>query len=291
MCLHDAPERLAGQLAQRLAGPVAVTDLDQALVDRDLAQPTALPAMAAAVSAHRSSGLEMIASSLHLAEPLGDRRGLGPRPRSSSGMPGVRPDSAVPVAAVRPCRTTRTKVTHRLYGERLRSARRPVRGVLSPRCGCRRPVGDDEADRAETHLVTGLDRDPGRHPPAVQPGAVRRAEVGQQPLVLLGYSRACQRDTLRSASVKSQAIARPMVNRRPCCGGSGSGGSGPLAPGQLSLGCAHSLRASDPVARSRAIRTGQPFPQPFAACGAAGAADGPPSTRSCGRSVKSSAEL
>ena len=64
---------------------------------------------------HRSSGLVMIASSGTAASRAPSASACA-RPRSSREMPGVQPVSAVPVGAVRPCRTTRTKVTARLYG-------------------------------------------------------------------------------------------------------------------------------------------------------------------------------
>jgi len=54
--------------------------------------------MTAAVWAQRSSGLEMIASSRTWASRSAAAAAWA-RPRSSSGIPGVRPDSAVPVAA------------------------------------------------------------------------------------------------------------------------------------------------------------------------------------------------
>src|SRR5712691_1027649 len=48
-----------------------------------------------------------------------------------------------------------------------------------------RAVGDDERDRAKGDLIAGLYLHGLRHAPAVEPGPVGRAEVGQQPAVLL----------------------------------------------------------------------------------------------------------
>src|SRR5258706_8107488 len=136
-------------------------------------------AIVAAVCAHRSSGLEMIPSSGTWASRSATAAAWA-WPLSSSGMPGVRPASAVPVAAVRPCRTTSTRVTHRLYGvpppgcaeHVLVAAGGPMLGGWRL-VSAGRAVGDDEADRAEADVVAWLDRNPGRHPPAVQPGPVR----------------------------------------------------------------------------------------------------------------------
>ncbi len=94
---------------------------------------TRAAAMMPAVSRQRSSGLLMIASSGRRASRSPTARACA-RPRSSSDIPGVQPASAWPVAAVRPCLTSRTVVTRAtLAGLRTCAARRGRAGV--PRAG------------------------------------------------------------------------------------------------------------------------------------------------------------
>src|ERR1019366_65761 len=127
------------------------------------------PAIAAAVWRQRSSGLLTIASSRTGPSRAASTSACA-RPRSSSGMPGVQPVSTVPVGAVSPCRTSRTKVTPRLYGLPAVAAGRLGRPTASaqPDAGGGDPQrdvgnviaghGEDRADErvGEQHVVIGI---------------------------------------------------------------------------------------------------------------------------------------
>ena len=198
----------------------------------------------------------MIASSLTWASRSATAAAWA-RPRSSSGIPGVRPDSAVPVAAVRPCRTTRTRVTHRLYG--VLCAR-----VVSALTGRSVMTKLTEPKR---HLVARLDRDACRHPPAIQPGSVGRAEVGQQPLLFLGVQPGVP---ARHAQVGEREIAGhraadgepPVRLRRQAQRGSAAAGGRQLGL-PLSSQMPRGRSAGLPV--TAMLEQAQPLPQHLAA--------------------------
>ena len=111
MGLHHTPQRILGQPLERLARPVPVLDLGELLVlldrgrgavprggDRLRGFPAAVER--AVMIASRGTSASRAASAPACA-----------RPRSSSGIPGVRPVRTFPVPAVSPCRTSKTNVT------------------------------------------------------------------------------------------------------------------------------------------------------------------------------------
>src|ERR1700722_13420227 len=127
----------------------------------------------ATVCLHRSSGLVTIAARAPSVRACA-------RPRSSRPTPGVQPVSTCPVVAVRPCRTSRTVVTYPDFRTSTASSRHqePLTRDHGPRL-TERVLGVAEADQvARGHLDLAADA------PAVDPGAVGRLQVGEQPAVL-----------------------------------------------------------------------------------------------------------
>ena len=208
MGLHHPPQRVLGQLLQRLAGPVAV------LAPRRPARrsasrrgrPSGRAATASAVSRQRSSGLVMIASRGSAASRAASARGLRPAPlvqRDAGGPPGQdvarsrRSGRAGPAEPVVTCPT--------LAGPG---------GAPAALTGA-----DDEHRGAEHHVITGLDRHRLADSPAVHPGAVGGPErrSSTQPSARRS-SRACQRDTEVCSMSRSHEASRPMVKLVACPG-------------------------------------------------------------------------
>ena len=127
-----------------------------------------------------------------------------------------------------------------------------------PLDGAGRRAAEERLHVAEADQVAGPDRDLAAHPPAVDPGAVGRLQVGQQPAVLVRSSGACRRETVMSAIARSQLASRPMLNCSPlprgnCSGRGGCRSAGARRPA-VTTGSARrraGRRVLGPVPRSR----------------------------------------